>query len=76
MSAWTCRQSTARPTERLFYLVLEPHDGRALVPIPERSTSLRATSTLQVDSLKALDPTRPIREAESGHHEWCFVRLR
>jgi hypothetical protein len=31
----------------LFRLVFESHDGRALVPIPKRSTSLRATSTLQ-----------------------------
>src|SRR6185436_18386394 len=56
----------ARPTLRLFHLVLESHDGRALVPIPKRSTSPRATSTLQrwVDSLKALDPNRPIREAD------------
>src|SRR5215470_16046717 len=44
-----------------------PHDGRALAPIPERSTSPRATLTLQRwDSLKALDPKRPIREADIG----------
>jgi hypothetical protein len=30
---------TARPPERLFYLVLESHGGRALVPIPKRSAS-------------------------------------
>jgi hypothetical protein len=30
----------------LFHLVFESHDGRALVPIPKRSTSPRATSTL------------------------------
>ena len=36
-------------------------------PIPERSTSPWATSTLQrLDSLKALDPSRPIREADIG----------
>jgi hypothetical protein len=29
------------------HLVLESHDGRALGPIPKRSTSPRATSTLQ-----------------------------
>jgi transposase len=38
---------TARPPERLFHLVFESHDGRALVPIPKRSTSPRATSTLR-----------------------------
>ena len=36
---------TTRPTNRLFHLVLEPHDGRALVPIPKRSTSPWATSS-------------------------------
>ena len=30
---------TTRPPERLFYLILESHDGRALVPIPKRSAS-------------------------------------
>jgi hypothetical protein len=30
---------TTRSPERLFYLVLESHDGRALVPIPKRSAS-------------------------------------
>jgi hypothetical protein len=30
---------TTRPRKRLFYFVLEPHDGRALVPIPKRSAS-------------------------------------
>ena len=30
---------TARPSKRLFHLVFESHDGRALVPIPKRSTS-------------------------------------
>ena len=30
---------TARPPNRLFHLVFESHDGRALVPIPKRSTS-------------------------------------
>src|SRR6516164_3685337 len=38
---------TTRPRERLFYFVLEFHGGRALVPIPKRSASPRATSTLQ-----------------------------
>jgi hypothetical protein len=35
------------------------------VPIPKRSASPRATSTtVVVDGLKALDPKRPIREAD------------
>jgi hypothetical protein len=49
----------------LFHLVLETHDGRAVVLIPKRSTSLRADiDAVMVDSLKALDPERPIREAD------------
>jgi len=56
---------TARPPQRLFHLVFESYDGRALVPIPKRSTSPRAASTLHGwNSLKALDPERPIREAD------------
>jgi hypothetical protein len=60
----------------LFRLVLESHDGRALVPIPERSTSPRATSnSVVVDSLKALDPNRPIREADmAGAYYWSGRR--
>src|ERR1700750_3306233 len=37
---------TVRPPKRSLHLVLESHDGRALVPIPKRSTSPWATSTL------------------------------
>jgi hypothetical protein len=56
---------TARPPERLFHLVFESYGGRALVPSPKRSASPRATSTLQWRiGLKALDPERPIREAD------------
>src|SRR5271157_3759567 len=55
---------TARPPVRLFHLVFEPHDERALVPIPNRSASPRSDiNTAAVDSLKALDPKRPMREA-------------
>jgi len=65
MSAWTYRRLMARPPERLFHLVFESHTGRAPVPSPKRSASPRATSTLQWRiGLKALDPERPIREAD------------
>jgi hypothetical protein len=39
MSLGPAVQLTARPSNRLFHLVFESHDGRALVPIPKRSTS-------------------------------------
>src|SRR6516225_4179273 len=57
MSAWTCRQLSERSPKRSFHLVFESHDGTAYVPIPERSTSLRVTSTLPVvDSQMRLTP--------------------
>jgi hypothetical protein len=50
----------------LFHLVLETHDGGAVVLIPKRSTSPRSDiDAVMVDSLKALDPERAIREANS-----------
>jgi hypothetical protein len=56
MSAWTRRQLTlGRPKDC----------SASFSPIPKRSASPRATSTLTaVDNLKALDPNRPIREAD------------
>jgi hypothetical protein len=41
-------------------ICVETHDGRALVLIPKRSASPRATSTPQ---RKVFDPEWPIREA-------------
>ena len=67
MSDWSCRQREARSHLRLFHLVLGSHDGRALVPIPKRSAYPASDlDVVVVDSLKALDPNRPIREV--GHH--------
>src|SRR5262249_29407966 len=55
---------TVRPPIRSLHLVFESHDGRALVPIPKRSTSPWGDiDTVVVDGLKALDLERPIREA-------------
>ena len=42
-------------------ICVETHDGRALVLIPKRSASPRATSTPQ---RKVFDPEWPIREAD------------
>ena len=55
---------TARPSPyELFRLVLESHDGRALVPFAKRSASPRDDiDNAPVDDLKALDPNRPIIE--------------
>ena len=65
MSLGPAVRTDGKAAQRLFHLVFESHDGRARVPIPKRSTSPRATSTLGVvDSLKVLDPKWPIREAD------------
>ena len=49
----------------MFHLVLETQDGRAVVLIseekPEPASDIDA---VMVDSLKVLDPERPIREAD------------
>jgi hypothetical protein len=67
MSAWT--YLTVRPPKRWLHLVFESHDGRALVPIPKRSTSPRGDiDTVVIDSLKALDLERPIREADMSSY--------
>jgi hypothetical protein len=61
MSAWTCRR--ARSPQRLFHLVLGSHDGRAWCPEGKRVLA-SDLDTVMVDSLKALDLIRPIREAD------------
>src|SRR5262249_60928361 len=70
MSDWSCRQREARSHLRLFHLVLGSHDGRALVPIPKRSAYPASDlDVVVVDSLKALDPNRPIREGFANSSE-------
>ena len=65
MSAWTCRQLTARATERLFHLVFESPWWKGLgAESEEKREPVSDIDTRVVDSLKALDPSRPIREAD------------
>ena len=53
----------------------ESHDGRALAPIPKRSTSpVSDIDTVLVDSLKALDSKRPIREADIRRTEQAYPK--
>ena len=48
----------------MFHLVLESHDGRAPgADSEEKHEPVSDIDTVVVDSLKALDPERPIREA-------------
>jgi hypothetical protein len=70
-----CRQLSATPPLRSFHLVFEPHDGRALAPISaEKHEPVSDIDTAVVESLKALDPNRPIREADMAVSEVdvCF----
>ena len=49
----------------MFHLVLESHDGRALgADSEEKHEPVSDIDTVVVDSLKVLDPKRPIREAD------------
>ena len=50
---------TARPTNRLFRLVLESHADSE-----EKHEPASDIDTALMDSLKVLDPERPIREAD------------
>ena len=50
---------TARPLQRLLHLILESHNGRALVPISEEKREpVSDIDTAAADSLKVLDPER------------------
>ena len=67
MSAWTCRLSNGKADPKIVPPVLGSHAGRALVPISEEKREpVSDIDTAVVDSLKALDPRRPIREADIG----------
>jgi hypothetical protein len=65
MAAWTTVHQTVRPPLRLLHFVLESHDGAALVPISEgKHEPVSDIDTAAADSLKVLEPKRPIREAD------------
>ena len=52
----------------MFHLVLESHDGRAPGADSEEKEPVSDIDTVVVDSLKALDPEWPIREADICRH--------
>jgi hypothetical protein len=57
----------------LFHLVLESHDGRAPgADSEEKHEPVSDIDTVVVDSLKALDPEWPIREADIVDALWHF----
>ena len=56
---------TVRPTIRLFHLVLESIDGKGPgADSEEKHEPASDIDTALMDSLKVLDPKRPIREAD------------
>jgi hypothetical protein len=71
MSAWT----TARLRNRLFHLVFESHNGRG-ADSEEKHESASDIDTAMVDSLKALGPGWPIREADLSARFCCDARSR
>ena len=55
----------------MFRLVLESHDGRAPgADSEEKHEPVSDIDTVVVDSLKALDPEWPIREADIARRGW------
>ena len=55
----------------MFHLVLESYDGRAPgADSEEKHEPVSDIDTLVVDSLKALDPEWPIREADIARRGW------
>src|SRR5262249_49694436 len=57
---------TARPPKRSFHLAFESHDGRAYgADSGEKHEPASDIDAAVVDGLKALDPSWPIREADS-----------
>src|SRR6516225_6237255 len=74
---------TARPPKRLFRLVFESHDGRALgADSEEKHEPVSDIDTAVADSLKVLDLKWPIREADiradvsQGLHRAAMSNLR
>ncbi len=64
----------ARPPERLFRLVFEPYDGRALsADSEEKREPARDIETATVESLKVLDTQWPIRESDMIQANWTIL---
>ena len=60
----------------MFHLVLESHDGRAPgADSEEKHEPVSDIDTVVVDSLKALDPEWPIREADNGFRARVYGTL-
>jgi hypothetical protein len=65
MSAWTCRQSDGKAVPKIVPPRLRIPCWKGLgADSEEKHEPVSDIDTIVVDSLKALDPKRPIREAD------------
>ena len=69
MSAWTCRSTDGKAADKIVPPRLRIPYWKGLgADSEEKHEPVSDIDTAVVDSLKALDPKRPIREAEHHHH--------
>ena len=67
MSAWTCRSSNGNAAQEIVPPRLRNPCWKGLgADSEEKHEPVSDIDTAAVDSLKALDPERPIREADIG----------
>ncbi len=73
MSAWTCRYTDGKAAPKIVPPRLRiPYWKGPGADSEEKHEPVSDTDTVVVDSLKALDPNRPIREADMGQIlQWC-----
>jgi hypothetical protein len=65
MSAWTCRQSDGKADQKIVPPRLRTPCWKGLsAESEEKREPASDINTATLDSLKALDPNRPIREAD------------
>src|SRR6188768_1739625 len=74
MSAWTCRQLTARPTKDCSASSSNPMMEGPWCRFRREARARERHRHRMLDSLKVLDPEVPIREADTGRTfpEVCF----
>jgi len=71
MSAWTCRSSDGKADLKIVPPRLRIPYWKGLgADSEEKHEPVSDIDTVVVDSLKALDPKRPIREADIRHARW------
>ena len=69
MSAWTCRQSDGNADQKIVPPRLRTPCWKGLsAESEEKREPASDINTATLDSLKALDPNRPIREADITPH--------